>query len=72
MFEDPKFKKYLEYLSLGGEIAIALAAPILAGYFMDVKFGISPWGVLSGVLIGILLMISMFVRLIKNFSDNEM
>jgi len=70
LFEDPKFKKYLEYMSLGGEIAIAFSAPILAGYFFDVKFETSPWGILSGILIGILLMISIFVRLIKNFSDN--
>ncbi|WP_416221585.1 AtpZ/AtpI family protein [Rhodohalobacter sp.] len=57
-------------MSLGGEIAIAFSTPILAGYFIDVKFETSPWGVLTGVLIGILLMISMFVRLIKNISDN--
>jgi F0F1-type ATP synthase assembly protein I len=70
LFEDPKFKKYLEYLSLGGEIAVAFSTPILVGYFFDVKFETSPWGVLSGVLLGILLMIGIFVRLIKNVSKN--
>lgn len=69
MFDDPRFKKYLEYLSLGGEIAVSFSAPILIGYFLDVRFETSPWGVLSGVAIGMILMIGMFIRLIKNVGE---
>ncbi|WP_069132446.1 AtpZ/AtpI family protein [Rhodohalobacter halophilus] len=69
MVEDPRFKKYLEYLSLGGEIAVSFSLPILIGYFMDVRFETSPWGVLGGVAVGMFLMIGMFIRLIKNVGE---
>lgn len=70
MYEDPKFKKYLEYISLGGEIAVAFSVPIIAGYWLDVKYSISPWGVFSGVFVGMMLMVGILVRLIKNIDDN--
>lgn len=69
MFEDPRFKKYLEYMSLGGEIAVSFSVPILIGYFLDEQFGTSPWGVLGGVALGMTLMIGMFIRLIKNVGE---
>lgn len=69
MFEDPRFKKYSEYLSLGGEIAVSFSVPILIGYFLDVRFDTSPWGVLGGVALGMILMIGMFVRLIKKVGE---
>lgn len=43
---------YAEYLSLGAEIAVGLAAPILLGYWLDEYFGTTPWILLAGCLVG--------------------
>ncbi len=45
--------RYAEHLSLGAEIAVGLAAPILIGYWLDEYFGTSPWILLAGCLLGI-------------------
>ncbi|MEL7834892.1 AtpZ/AtpI family protein [Fodinibius sp. Rm-B-1B1-1] len=44
---------YVEYISLGGEIAAALAVPIFLGYWLDTYFDTSPWLILVGCLVGI-------------------
>ncbi|WP_205719967.1 AtpZ/AtpI family protein [Fodinibius halophilus] len=53
---------YLEYLSLGGEIAAALAVPIFLGYWLDSYFGYSPWLLLVGCLVGI---VNIFILIFK-------
>ena len=68
MFQDPNFKKYLEYIGLGAEIAVALCAPIFFGYWLDLRWDTSPWMLLAGIFMGILILITIFSRLIKNIS----
>lgn len=57
--------EYAEYLSLGAEIAIGLAAPILVGYWLDEFFETSPWILLSGCAIGILNIFLIIFQLAK-------
>ncbi len=54
-------KAYRVYLSLGTEIAVSLAAPILFGYGIDSYLNTRPWGLLGGVVVG---MLSFLVRMI--------
>ncbi|WP_142713138.1 AtpZ/AtpI family protein [Fodinibius sediminis] len=49
-------------MSLGIEIAAALAVPILLGYWLDGYFGIQPWLLLTGCLVGI---INIFILIFK-------
>lgn len=71
MKSDPKFKKYLEYLTLGGEIAVAFTFPMLLGYWLDSVFDSSPWLLLTGILIGVLLLLSMFFRIARNLNKPD-
>ena len=71
MFKDPKHKRYARYLGLGAEIAVALSAPIFLGYWLDLRWETSPWLLLGGILLGILLLIGIFSRVIKEISNTD-
>lgn len=66
MFKDPVHKKYLEYLGLGAEIAVAISIPILVGYWADNFFDTSPFLLFAGIIIGIVLMLGIFLKVIRN------
>jgi F0F1-type ATP synthase assembly protein I len=68
LINSPKFKKYLPYLSLGSELAVALTLPILGGYWLDQRFEVAPWGLLCGIILGLVLMVSIFIRVIRDVS----
>ena len=44
---------YVEFLSLGGEIAAGIVVPIFIGYWLDSYFETSPWLLLVGCIVGI-------------------
>lgn len=44
---------YIEFISLGGEIAAGIVIPILIGYWLDNYFETSPWLLLIGCVVGI-------------------
>ena len=71
MLNDPKYKKYLEYITLGGEIAVAFTAPILVGFWMDSSFNTTPWALLSGILLGLCLMLIIFLRIIRDMKNSD-
>ena len=48
-----RFPAWVRYSGVGLELAGATAALALVGYWVDDKFGTSPWGILIGVVIGI-------------------
>jgi ATP synthase protein I len=41
-----------KYASLGLEMFVGVGLGVLGGYWVDKKFGWSPWGVLCGALLG--------------------
>lgn len=59
-------KEYLQYLSLGAEIAAALALPLLFGYWLDGRLGTSPWMLLAGALAGIVILIGVVIRISRS------
>lgn len=69
MLKGPGFKSYLQYVSFGTEIAIAVGAPILLGYWLDTIFDTSPYLTLTGVLLAVFLFILMLVRLIRKLNE---
>ena len=68
LFNDPKHKKYLEFLGLGLEIAVALAAPILIGYWLDVRWDSSPRMLFAGIILGFVFMAGIFSRVIRKMN----
>lgn len=48
-----RFPGWVRYSGVGLELAGATAGLALLGYWIDGKFGTSPWGILAGVVIGI-------------------
>jgi len=64
-------KSYFKYAGLGLEIAVALSAPILGGYWADTKLNTSPYLLLTGIFIGLSLLIGMFIRLSKDVNSNS-
>jgi len=70
LINSPRFKKYLPYLSLGTEIAVVFSVPILIGYWIDRKYEVYPWGILAGIFLGVILMINIFVKVIRDTSKN--
>jgi ATP synthase protein I len=53
MADDRRFPGWVRYSGVGLELAGATAGLALLGYWIDRKFGTSPWGILGGVVIGI-------------------
>ncbi len=51
--DDRRFPGWVRYSGVGLELAGATAGLALVGYWIDGKFGTSPWGILVGVFIGI-------------------
>ena len=70
MLQGPGFKSYMQYVSLGTEIAVAVGAPIILGYWLDTVFDTSPYLTLTGVLLAVVLFILMLVRLIRKLDKN--
>jgi len=64
-------KSYFKYAGLGLEIAVALSAPILGGYWVDTKLNTTPYFLLAGIFIGLLLLIGMFIRLSKDVNSKS-
>jgi len=48
-----RFPGWVRYSGVGLELAGATAGLALVGYWIDGKFGTKPWGILIGVVIGI-------------------
>lgn len=42
-----------KYLGLGLEVAVSVAVGALIGYWADTRLGCSPWGLLTGCLLGL-------------------
>ena len=51
--KDLKDRTWIRYSGLGVEFAGAVAGFTLVGYWVDRHFQCSPWGVLAGVLLGL-------------------
>jgi F0F1-type ATP synthase assembly protein I len=51
--EREKPTDYIEFISLGGEIAAGILVPIFIGYWLDSYFDMSPWLLLVGCVVGI-------------------
>jgi F0F1-type ATP synthase assembly protein I len=64
-------KKYRGYLGLGAEIAASLLLPMLAGYYADRYYDISPWGILTGVLLGLFFFVLTILRISEKLSNNS-
>ena len=65
------FEKYKQYLSLGAEIAVALSAPILLGYWLDQKYDSSPAILLGGIAVGMLLLVLIFIKIVRNTREEK-
>jgi F0F1-type ATP synthase assembly protein I len=48
-----RFPGWVRYSGVGLELAGATAGLAFVGYWIDGKYGTGPWGILIGVLIGI-------------------
>jgi ATP synthase protein I len=53
MSADRRFPGWVRYSGVGLELAGATAGLALVGYWIDRRFGTPPWGMLGGVVIGI-------------------
>src|SRR6476619_8566948 len=53
MSADRRFPGGIRYSGVGLELAGATAGLALFGYWIDKKFGTAPWGILVGVVIGL-------------------
>jgi F0F1-type ATP synthase assembly protein I len=53
MGTDRRFPGWVRYSGVGLELAGAMAGLAFIGYWIDKRFGTSPWGILGGVVIGL-------------------
>ncbi len=53
MTDDGRFPGWVRYSSVGLELAGATAGLAFLGYWIDGKYGTTPWVMLGGVIIGI-------------------
>jgi ATP synthase protein I len=52
MSTDRRFPGWVRYSGVGLELAAAIGGFALAGYWIDGRYGTRPWGVLGGVVLG--------------------
>ena len=52
MPDDRRFPGWVRFSGVGLELAGAVAGLALLGYWIDGRFGTKPWGILGGVVIG--------------------
>lgn len=64
-------EEYAQYLSLGSEIAASLLIPIGLGYGVDFFFATSPFGVLIGAVVGIVIFFLIIMRISKRFENSK-
>jgi F0F1-type ATP synthase assembly protein I len=48
------YRTYIKTSAVGLEFALAIGISALIGYYLDQRFGGSPWGLIIGMLIGVL------------------
>ena len=53
MSAERRFPGWVRYSGVGLELAGATAGLALVGYWIDGRYGTGPWGLLGGVVIGI-------------------
>jgi F0F1-type ATP synthase assembly protein I len=53
MSADRRFPGWVRHSGVGLELAGATAGLALIGYWIDRRFGTQPWGILGGVVIGL-------------------
>jgi F0F1-type ATP synthase assembly protein I len=53
MSADRRFPGWVRYSGVGLELAGATAGLAFVGYWIDHRFGTQPWGILGGVVIGL-------------------
>jgi F0F1-type ATP synthase assembly protein I len=53
MSADRRFPGWVRYSGVGLELAGATAGLAFVGYWIDRRFGTEPWGILGGVVIGL-------------------
>ena len=53
MSGDRRFPGWVRHSGIGLELAGATAGLALVGYWIDGRFGTTPWGLLGGVVIGL-------------------
>jgi ATP synthase protein I len=52
MSAERRFPGWVRYSSVGLELAGAIGGFALVGYWIDGRYGTSPWGILGGVVLG--------------------
>jgi F0F1-type ATP synthase assembly protein I len=62
MSADKRFPEWVRHSGVGLELAGAVAAFTLVGIWIDRHFGSSPWGLVGGLLLGIVGGLYNFVR----------
>ena len=53
MAADRRFPGWVRYSGVGLQLAGVMAGLALIGHWIDGRFGTSPWGILGGVVIGL-------------------
>jgi F0F1-type ATP synthase assembly protein I len=53
MSADRRYPDWIKYSGIGLELAGATAGLALIGYWIDSRYATSPWGLLGGVVIGL-------------------
>lgn len=48
------YHSYLKYSGLGMEMALSVVLPLLLGIYLDKQFESAPWGLLLGLVFGLL------------------
>lgn len=53
MSADRRFPGWVRYSGIGLELAGVIGGLALVGYWIDRRFGTAPWGILGGVVLGL-------------------
>ncbi len=61
--KDNLLRDYARYSGLGIQMAISLAIPLYVGWWLDDRFGSTPWGILGGIVFGLASIFTLLYKL---------
>jgi ATP synthase protein I len=56
-------RDYARYSGLGIQMAISLAIPLYAGWWLDNRYESTPWGILGGIVFGLASIFTLLYKL---------
>ena len=64
------FREVAPYLGLGSQMVLTMVLFVAGGYFLDQRFGTTPWLLLAAALLGMVAVFTHLTRVVRRLNEN--